>query len=84
MQACLQLRPAAELDALTRAAETGTANDSDPELLYYQASILAFGGKKNASLQMIKRAIERDYCALSQLRSDPLLVNVRSTPEFPS
>jgi serine/threonine protein kinase/tetratricopeptide (TPR) repeat protein len=82
LQACLQLRPAAELDTLARAAETGPSNDSDPELLYYQGCILSFGGKKNASLQMIKHAIEHDYCALSQLRSDPLLVNIRSTPEF--
>ena len=82
VQACLQLRPAAELDSLTRAAETGPANDSDPELLYYQGSILSFAGKKNASLQLIKHAIEHDYCSLSQLRSDPLLANIRSTPEF--
>jgi eukaryotic-like serine/threonine-protein kinase len=82
LQACLQLRPAAELDTLARVAETGPANDSDPELLYYQGSILSFGGKKNASLQMIKHAIEHDYCALSQLRSDSLLLNIRSTPEF--
>ncbi len=82
LQACLQLRPAAELDTLARAAETGPDNDSDPELLYYQGCILSFGGKKNASLQMIRHAIEHDYCALSQLRSDPLLVNIRSMPEF--
>ena len=82
LQACLQLRPTAELDTLAREAETSPANDSDPELLYYQGSVLSFGGKKNASLQMIKHAIEHDYCALSQLRSDPLLVNIRSMPEF--
>ena len=83
VQACLHLRAEAELDTLAHAAETGPSNDSDPELLYYQGSILSFGGRKNASLQMIKRAIEHDYCSLSQLRSDPLLVNIRSTPEFP-
>ncbi len=80
--ACLQLRPEAELDALARTAESSPPNDSDPELLYYQGSILSFGGKKNASVQMIKHAIEHDYCAASQLRSDPLLVNIRGTPEF--
>jgi TolB-like protein/tetratricopeptide (TPR) repeat protein/predicted Ser/Thr protein kinase len=80
-QACLRLRPATELDSLARAAETGP-NDADPEILYYQGSMLSFGGKKSASAQMIRKAIEHDYCAGSQLRSDSLLANIRSLPEF--
>jgi TolB-like protein len=80
-QACLRLRPATELDSLTRAAETGP-NDADPEILYYEGSMLSFGGKKSASVVMIRKAIESDYCAVSQLRSDSLLANIRSLPEF--
>jgi len=54
----------------------------DPELLYYQGSIMAFCGNKDLAVRLLRSAIEHNYCALSALDFDPLLVKLRGTPEF--
>ncbi len=82
LEACLQLRPAAELDSLAHVAETTLPTDPDPELWYYQGAILGFCGKKDASFRMMQHAIEQNYCAHSNLLSDPLLAKLRSSPGF--
>jgi len=79
--ACLQ-GPTSELDRMAREAETSQPSDPDPELSYYQGSIFAFCGKKEAAIHMLKSAVEQNYCAYSNLRSDPLLAKLRGTPEF--
>jgi hypothetical protein len=56
--------------------------ESDPELAFYPGAILAFCGKKSAAMHMLKNAIERDYCAYSQLQPDPLLVKLRGASEY--
>jgi len=54
----------------------------DPELLYYQGSIMAFCGNRELAVRMIGEAIHRNYCAYSALELDPLLASLRDTPEF--
>ena len=54
----------------------------DPELLYYQGSIMAFCGNKDLAMRLLHSAIEKNYCALSALDFDPLLAKLRNTPEF--
>jgi hypothetical protein len=81
LKACLQ-GPPSELDGIANKALTMPTNEADPELLYYQGTILAFCGKKEAAVHLLKTAIESNYCAYSQLRSDPLLAKLRPTPEF--
>ena len=44
--------------------------------------MLAFVGKKDAAVHMIRMAIEQNYCAYSNLENDPLLDTLRSAPEF--
>jgi len=67
------------IDAKTQAALLGLR---DPELLYYQGSIMAFCGNKDLAVRLLRSAIEHNYCALSALDFDPLLVKLRGTPEF--
>ena len=81
LEACLE-GPPSELDGLANKALTMSPSDPDPELLYYQGSIFAFCGKEEAAAHLIKTAIESNYCAYSQLVSDPLLAKLRATPEF--
>jgi eukaryotic-like serine/threonine-protein kinase len=81
MQACL-LGPEAELDKIAHEDEAGQPADPDPELLYYQGSILAYCGKKEAALHMLLTAVESNYCAYSNLLDDPLLAKLRSEPKF--
>src|SRR5215471_2310761 len=82
LEACLQLRPASDLDRIAHEAQTTLPSDPDPEIWYYQGAILAFCGKKDASFQMMQHAIEQNYCARSNLLNDPLLVRVRNNPGF--
>ena len=67
------------IDAKTQAA---LLEIRDPELLYYQGSLMAFCGNHDLAVRMIGSAIQRNYCAYSALELDPLLASLRGTPEF--
>ena len=82
LEACLGLRPASELDKMAHDAETGQPSDPDPELAYYQGTIYASCGKNAAALHMLKTAVELNYCAYSNLLSDPLLRSLHREREF--
>jgi TolB-like protein len=81
VQACL-LGPASDLDKIAHDDEVGQPTDPDPELLYYQASILAYCGKNQAALHMLQTAVESNYCAYSNLLDDPLMAKLRNDPKF--
>jgi eukaryotic-like serine/threonine-protein kinase len=81
LQACL-LGPSSELDRLASEAASAGPADPDPENSYYEGAIYAFCGKKNAAFHLLKMAIEQNYCAYSNLLSDPLLRNLHSDREF--
>ena len=82
LEACLANR-ASDLDRIAHEAEGNTSAQVDPEPLYYQSAILAFCGKKQTALSLLKITIGRDYCAYEALQSDPLLAKLRDDPEFP-
>jgi TolB-like protein len=82
LEACLGLRPASELDRIAEQNQTGTPAEPDPEIWYYQGSILAYCGKKQAALHVLDAAVNQNYCAHSNLLSDPLLAGLRSDPAF--
>jgi serine/threonine protein kinase/tetratricopeptide (TPR) repeat protein len=82
LEACLQLRPAAELDRMAQEAETSLPTEPDPETWYYQGAIFAFCGKKQASLHLLQSAVEQNYCAHANLLSDPLLAKLRTDTAF--
>ena len=81
-EAVLGLRPPAELERLAQEDTTSLAAGDDPETAYYQGSVLAYAGKKEAAVHMLRIAIEQNYCAYSALENDPLLDKLRATPEF--
>ena len=83
LEACLSGQ-AADLDRIAREAENNTSARADPEPLYDQASILAFCGKKDAAVSLLRVAIERDYCPVDALQHDPLMSKLRQAPEFAS
>ena len=82
LEAATGLRPAAELDHIAQEDTTSPAAGDDPEPIYMQGSVLAFVGKKDAAVHMIRMAIEQNYCAYSNLENDPLLDTLRAMPEF--
>jgi eukaryotic-like serine/threonine-protein kinase len=82
LEACLQMRPAADLDRLAHDAETNPPAEPDPEIWYYQGALFGYCGKKQAALRMLESAVEQNYCAHSNLLSDPLLAKLRAEPAF--
>jgi hypothetical protein len=82
LEACLQMRPAADLDRLAHDAETNPPAEPDPEIWYYQGALFGYCGKKQAALRMLQSAVEQNYCAHSNLLADPLLAKLRADPAF--
>jgi len=82
LESCLQLRPAADLDRMARDSETSLPTEPDPETWYYQGSLFAYCGKKQAALHLLQSAIEQNYCSYENLLSDPLLAKLRADTGF--
>jgi serine/threonine protein kinase len=82
LEACLGLRPATELDRMAQEAETSLPTEPDPETWYYQGSIFAYCGKKQAALHLLQSAVEQNYCAHENLLADPLLSKLRTDTAF--
>jgi len=81
-EAVLGVRPPAELDRIAQEDLTSLAAGDDPETAYQRGAELAFAGKKDAAVHMLRIAIEQNYCAYSALENDPLLDKLRASPEF--
>ena len=82
VEASIGLRPQSELDRMAHEAETSGPSDPDPEHSYYQGTLFAYAGKKQAAFHMLKAAIEQNYCSYSNLLSDPLLKGLHSDQRF--
>jgi TolB-like protein len=79
LEACLQNRPA-DLDRIAQEVEANQASEADPEILYYEGALLAYCGKRQSAITLLQSAVERNYCAYSNLVSDPLLAKLRADP----
>jgi eukaryotic-like serine/threonine-protein kinase len=82
LEACLQIRPASEMDRIAQEAESSLGTPGDPEPLYFQGAVLAFCGQKEHAVRLLKGAIVGNYCAYTALQTDPLLATLRASPEF--
>lgn len=56
--------------------------DDDPEVDYFFAGHLAYCGQSKAALQMLKVAIERNYCSYPAMDNDPFFNQLRADPQF--
>jgi serine/threonine protein kinase/tetratricopeptide (TPR) repeat protein len=82
LEACLQLRPAADLDRMAQEAEASLPTEPDAETWYYQGALFGYCGKKQAALRLLQSAVEQNYCAHSNLLADPLLAKLRTDTAF--
>jgi serine/threonine protein kinase len=82
LEACLQLRPESDLDRLATESETSYPSDPDPETWYYEGALFAYCGKEKAAIHRLQSAIDNNYCAYSNLLTDPLLTKLRSNPDI--
>jgi hypothetical protein len=82
LQACLDKAPEAEVHRLAEQAENELLPKQDPELMYYQGTLLATCGEKQIAYEFLRKAVAGNYCAHQGLQSDPLLAGVRGDAEF--
>ena len=54
----------------------------DGEVYYFQAKVLAFCGELDASLELVRAAIDRNYCATTGLENERIWEPYRSDPAF--
>jgi TolB-like protein len=76
--ACVQRKHQDEIRELARSVRPS----GDPEANYLFAAHLSYCGLKDAALEMLRTAIEGNYCSYPALDSDPLFEAVRAMPEF--
>ncbi len=74
--------PSAELNRAARELEPVMMRNPDPENRYLAGSSMAFCGQKDASVHLLKSAIEGRYCSYQALQKDHLLVSLRGSPEY--
>jgi serine/threonine protein kinase/tetratricopeptide (TPR) repeat protein len=81
LEACLQGQ-GAELDRMAQEAEGSQPTELDAETWYYQGTIFAYCGKKQAALHLLESAVQQNYCAHENLLNDPLLAKLRTDTAF--
>jgi lipoprotein NlpI len=82
VEACLGKAPAKVIHRLAQQAENELLAKQNPEMKYYQGTILAACGEKQIAYKFLRQAVAGDYCAYQALQSDPLLAGVRGDAEF--
>lgn len=82
LQSCVGTRPTADLPNMVGDSAVALLSQRDPEFRYYQGSILAYCGQSDMAAQLIKSAIDQNYCASAALDYDPMLQKLRLTPSF--
>jgi hypothetical protein len=81
LEACLDGQQS-ELDRIARQQETALLATPDPEPRFAVGSLMAYCGKPDIAVRLLKSAIESNYCAYTALQTDPLLTKLRGTQEF--
>jgi hypothetical protein len=84
IQACVDPPHSSQCDKAAQTIEATALAGSDIEPLYSVGALLSYCEQKDAAVRLLKKAIEQNYCAYTALQTDPLLVKLRGTPEFPA
>ena len=82
VEACLQERPPSDMNRIVHEAESSILAEPDPEPRYFNGATMASCDQKESAVRLLKSAISKNYCSFTALQTDPLLVKLRSTPEF--
>ncbi len=81
LQACMSGAEATvRQEAREIEAEVWRLRDSEP--MYWMGSLVAYCGAADSALNLLRRAVEGNYCAHPAMDLDPLWDGVRSTREF--
>lgn len=80
--ACLEDRPASEMNKLVLDSETALMAQRDAEFRYHQGAIMAYCGQMDVAVRLLKSAIQQNYCSAQALEKDPALRGLRNRPEY--
>jgi DNA-binding winged helix-turn-helix (wHTH) protein/serine/threonine protein kinase len=78
LRACLAGQTASEIAALAQSVRAS----EDPELNYFAAAHLAYCGQTAEAVELLKRAVDGNYCSYPAMERDPLFARIRSTPGY--
>jgi hypothetical protein len=70
------------MNRIVRETEVSVMTEPDPEAWYHVGTLLPYCGQKDASLRLLKAAVQQNYCAYSALLGDPLLKSLRKETAF--
>jgi TolB-like protein/Flp pilus assembly protein TadD len=82
LSACLGRRPPSADGPLPVEARQEFATGRDSEPPFNVASRVAFCGDRESALQLLRNAVEGNYCSYPAIDRDPLFDSIRKTPEF--
>jgi serine/threonine protein kinase/Tfp pilus assembly protein PilF len=82
LEACTAVQRPADIAKIVREAESSVMMEPDPEAWYHVAALMAYCGQNEASLRLLKTAVQQNYCAYSALLDDPLLKDLRKQTSF--
>jgi TolB-like protein len=80
--ACTQAQRPGDMDRIVREAESTAMTELDPEVWYHVGALMAYCGRKEPGLRLLKAAVQQNYCAYSALLEDPLLKDLRKDTAF--
>ena len=84
LQACVAHAPAVEIDRLLAQTTKPYVERRDGEVLYYFAGDAGFCGRPEKGLELLRGALQRNYCGYPAMESDPLLASLRALPAYAS
>jgi len=82
LESCFDHSPTSVLDRIAQKTEAAALAQPDGEPRYHLGSLLAYCGRNDAALRLLKSAVERNYCAYTALQTDALLAKLRGSTEF--
>jgi TolB-like protein/Tfp pilus assembly protein PilF len=79
---CLERRPPSAPFPIPAEMHQQVLGIPDSEPKYAIGSIAAFCGDRKIALQLLRTAVEQNFCGYPAMDTDPLFASIRSTPEF--
>jgi len=79
---CLARRPPAASGPLPEELRKGILAIPDSEPKYSFSTYVALCGDRESALQLLRGAVEANFCSYPAMDRDPLFANIRNAPEF--
>ena len=82
LQACVDSPLSPRCEDAARTIEATAMAGVDVEPRYSVGALLAYCGRQEAAVRLLRNAVAHNYCAYTALQKDPLLARLRGTGEF--